>query len=321
MSSLRVADIIAQRLYQAGVRYAFGMPGGEVLTLIDALRKAGIEFILVKHENAGGFMAEGVYHRTGAPAVLVATLGPGALNAVNVVENARQDRVPMIFLTGCVDADEAQTYTHQVLDQGAVFREVTKGSFRVSPAAAGVIAEKAVRLAMRPRQGPVHLDLPISVADAPAEALPPAPPSDMAAMATGETWDQARQWLTEAKRPVIIAGLDVLAETGAAKAVQDFAQSHQIPVITSYKAKGILPEDAELALGGAGLSPLADRHLLPFVAAADLILAVGYDPIEMRTGWRNPWDPSRQRVIEIAHEDNNHFMHHSSIQMVGKILP
>ena len=69
MSSTRLstADVLAQRLYAAGIRHAFGMPGGEVLTLVDALGRAGIEFVLVRHENAGGFMAEGVHHATGAP--------------------------------------------------------------------------------------------------------------------------------------------------------------------------------------------------------------------------------------------------------------
>ena len=85
---LRAADVVARRLYAAGCRYAFGMPGGEVLTLIDALEGAGIRFILVRHENSGGFMAEAAYHRTGAPGILVATLGPGALNGINVVANA-----------------------------------------------------------------------------------------------------------------------------------------------------------------------------------------------------------------------------------------
>lgn len=113
---LRAADLVARRLYEAGCRYAFGMPGGEVLTIVDALEKAGIQFILCKHENSAGFMAEGAHHMTGAPGILVATVGPGAVNGVNVVANAQQDRVPLIILTGCVDATEALTYTHQVLD-------------------------------------------------------------------------------------------------------------------------------------------------------------------------------------------------------------
>ncbi|MEO1456548.1 MAG: thiamine pyrophosphate-binding protein, partial [Pseudomonadota bacterium] len=88
---LTAADLIAQRLHAAGVRHAFGIPGGEVLTLIDALERAGIRFHLAKHENAAGFMAEGTWHATGAPGVLVATVGPGLANAFNVVANAEQD--------------------------------------------------------------------------------------------------------------------------------------------------------------------------------------------------------------------------------------
>ncbi|MEL7304058.1 MAG: thiamine pyrophosphate-binding protein, partial [Pseudomonadota bacterium] len=128
--SLRAADVLAQRLYEAGCRYAFGIPGGEVLTIVDALERAGIRFVLSKHENSAGFMAEGVWQRTGAPAVLVATLGPGVANAVNVVANAEQDRVPLIFLTGCVDEDEAATYTHQVFDHQQLLRPITRDSLR-----------------------------------------------------------------------------------------------------------------------------------------------------------------------------------------------
>ena len=129
---LRAADLLARRLHEAGCRHAFGMPGGEVLTLVDALERAGIRFVLCHHETAAGFMAEGVWHRTGAPGILVATLGPGALNGVNVVGNAAQDRVPLLLLTGCVDADEALTYTHQVLDHQAVFRPLVKAGFRLT---------------------------------------------------------------------------------------------------------------------------------------------------------------------------------------------
>ena len=104
---LRAADVLARTLFEAGCRHAFGMPGGEVLTLIDALERAGIRFVLCRHENAAGFMAEGVHHRDGAPAILVGTLGPGLLNGINVVANAMQDRVPLIVLSGCVDEAEA----------------------------------------------------------------------------------------------------------------------------------------------------------------------------------------------------------------------
>ena len=311
---LRAADILARRLYQAGCRHAFGMPGGEVLTLIDALEKAGIGFHLAKHENAAGFMAEGVHHMNGAPAILVATVGPGAMNGVNVVANADQDRVPLIVLTGCVDDAEAQTYTHQVLDHRAVFAPITKAGFTLSAGAAAVIADKAIGIATEGRPGPVHIDVPISVADAPATdtgtrrvRAAPTVPADLT---------QARDWLAGATRPVIIAGLDVLYDDSAA-ALTRFAETFGIPVITTYKAKGVIPETHPLSLGGAGLSPLADGHLLPFVQAADLVICVGYDPIEMRPGWRDPWDAGRTRVIDIHATPNHHYMHQASLSVIA----
>ena len=311
--NLRAADVVARRLYAAGCRYAFGMPGGEVLTLIDALEQAGIRFVLVRHENSGGFMAEAVYHRTGAPGILVATLGPGALNGINVVANAHQDRVPLIVLTGAVDADEAQTYTHQVLDQPQVFRPITKASFTLSAGAALVITDKALAIATEGRPGPVHIDLPISVADhmVPAAHTPLATRPGPTMPAPGPLLDGARAALARAKRPLMIVGLDAMNDA-AGPALTAFAEHFGAGVITTYKAKGLLDETHPLSLGGAGLSPLADKHLLPLVARADLILCLGYDPIEMRPGWRNLWNPATTPVIDITAEPNRHYMHHAT---------
>lgn len=314
---IRAADALAQRLYRAGCRHAFGMPGGEVLTLVDALESAGIAFILAKHENAAAFMAEGVYHQTGAPGILVATVGPGALNGVNAVANAHQDRVPLIVLAGAVDADEVQTYTHQVLDQQAVFRPITKASFALVPGAAHVIADKAVAIATEGRPGPVHIDVPISVADSLVPAHAPPARADAACTAPARNdLGRARDWLAASVRPLIVVGLDAMTQE-AGDAVTRFAETHGVPVVTTYKAKGLIPEDHALALGAAGLSPLADQHLLPLLKAADLILCVGYDPIEMRTGWRDAWSPREQRIIDITAEPNHHYMHQSSLNIVA----
>ena len=98
---------------------------------MEGLKSSGIEFILTKYENCAGFMAEGGYHADGAPGILVATLGPGVANAVNVVANAFQDRVPMFFITGCVDEREAMTYTHQIIDHSELLKAVTKASIKI----------------------------------------------------------------------------------------------------------------------------------------------------------------------------------------------
>ncbi len=320
----RAADVLAARLYDAGCRHAFGMPGGEVLTLVDALERAGIRFILCKHENAAAFMAEGAWHRTGAPGILVATVGPGALNGVNAVANAHQDRVPLLVLAGCVDADEAQTYTHQVLDQTAVFRPITKATFTLNCDAAHVIADKAVAIATEGRPGPVHIDVPITVAVTPvtpdiaARRVPATPVVPASAQL-----EEIRAHLARAERPILIVGVDALTQgfdvrrTDMAQTLRDFVETFGVPVITTYKAKGLLPEDHALALGGAGLSPKADKVLLPLVQRADLIIGLGYDPIEMRTGWRNFYFPGIQTMIDITAEPNHHYMHQATMNVVG----
>ncbi len=314
------AEILARGLYDAGCRHAFGIPGGEVLTVMHALADAGIEFHLARHENAAGFMAEGVYHMTGAPGILLATLGPGVANAVNVVANAHQDRVPLIFLTGCVDAADAAGYTHQVFDHGAVLGPVTKAALTLAEDEVESQVAKALAIATEGRPGPVHIDIPIGLAGKTQGAARPVDlPDTIAAMpAAGPELTRARDLLAHARRPLLIAGLEVLVQ-GAEATVASFARDFAIPVVTTYKAKGILPEDEPLALGGAGLSPLADTHLMPLIEASDLILLAGYDPIEMRHGWRHPWDPEKTAVIEFVAAPTTHGMHGASLTFVGDI--
>ena len=319
------AEIIGKRLYQAGCRRAFGIPGGEVLDLMQGLKKSGIEFFLTKHENSAGFMAEGGYHADGAPAVLLATLGPGVANAVNVVTNAFQDRVPMIFLTGCVDASDELTYTHQVFNHGELLKSVTKASIKVVDGMVDVSIDKAVSISMDEQPGPVHVDVPISIAskeqltgDASNKKLLSVRNNPLPAVpADGEELETARELLTHAKQPIMVAGLDVLNHNSE-EAVKKFVMDFRIPLITTYKAKGILPEDNPLSLGSAGLSPLADHHLLPLVHESDLIIAAGYDPIEMRSGWRNPWGETA-KVIEFIAVPNTHYMHQADFSFVGHI--
>lgn len=310
------ADLLAARLRAAGATHAFGIPGGEVLALVDALERAGIRFELAKHENAAGFMAEGLWHATGALPVLVATLGPGVANAVNVVANAQQDRVPLIFVTGCVDQALAESYTHQVFDHQAVLRPLVKASFRAAPGTEDLVAEKAVALARRGRPGPVHIDLPISVAEARTPwRTPPATPATQPAVPTDLSF--ARGLLAQAQRPLVIAGLDLVNQGGAA-ALDRCLQRIGAPLLTTYKAKGLVPEDDARVIGGVGLSPKADAIVRPLIDAADLIVLAGYDPIEMRQGWRNPW-PAGKCVIDIVAEDMPHGMHAATLRLEGDV--
>lgn len=289
---------------------------------MDALSNAGITVTLARHENAAAFMAEGVWHSTGAPGILIATLGPGVLNGVNAIANAHQDRVPLIVISGCVDADEALTYTHQVLDHEAVLRPITKASFRLTAEGSDIIADKALTIALEGRPGPVHIDVPIGVAGTRVklETLRRRPMAEPMVPAPGPALQQAREWLTRAERPVMIVGLDAVNE-GAGDTISAVTERLGIPVITTYKAKGMIPETHSMAMGGAGLSPLADSILVPFVKQADLILCVGYDPIEMRPGWREIWDPAKVKVIDISAVPNHQYMHQATMNIVGACAP
>ncbi len=314
-----VSQLLGQRLFEAGCRHAFGIPGGEVLAVMQGIDEAGVQFTLVKHENSGGFMAEGVYHRTAAPGVLIATLGPGVANAINVVANALQDRVPMLFITGCVDEAEAATYTHQVFDHAVLMRPVTKASIRLASGAVEAQIDKALAIAMDDPPGPVHIDVPISLAtreEPPARGarrVRPAP----SAPAPSPALDTAREWLAHARRPVMLVGVEALHHH-AEEEVRALVDSLGIPLVTTYKAKGIVDERHSMVLGGAGLSPLADQVLHPLLRDADLVLLAGYDPIEMRAGWRNVWSDA-QHVVSFTAVSPTHYMHQASHTFVGDI--
>jgi len=317
MTARTGADVIAEALAAAGATHAFGIPGGEVLALVEALERAGIEFVLTKHENSAGFMAEGLWHATGALPVLVATLGPGVANAVNVVANAGQDRVPMVFLTGCVDADIAGSYTHQVFDHQAVLRPLVKASLRADPGAIAPATARAVALAREGQPGPVHLDVPIGAAERPSDEQAAVPPPPRPGPADGACLAAAREILAGATRPLAIVGVDAV-NAGAGPAVTAFCRAAGTPVIATYKAKGLMPDGDPLVVGAAGLSPRADGLLLPLVAAADALVLIGYDPIEMRAGWRHPW-PAATPAIEVTPVARCHGMHTACLTLQGDI--
>ncbi len=314
---MNAAQTIAEGLAGAGCRHAFGMPGGEVLALLDALRVAGIEFTLVKHENAGGYMAEGSWHATGAPGVLLTTLGPGLANAVNTIANAYQEQVPLIVLSGCIDHSAAAQFTHQVIDQTALMAPITKATLRVAKGTAAHVVQKALSIAMADPPGPVHIDLPDTLALSAVEvAQISALETERGQWPDGAGCRLAVEMLRGAQNPIILAGLGAVHH-GAGPAIQALAEKHRIPVLTTYKAKGILPEDHPMALGGHGLSPLSDKSILPLLAASDCVILAGYDPIEMRAGWIRPW--AAENAIEIMHAANDHGMHGAAVRFVGDV--
>lgn len=320
----RVADTVALTLHAHGVRHAFGMPGGEVVTLVDALGAAGVRFLLMRGETAGAMAAGGLGVLTDTPGVLVTTIGPGLANAVNGIADAVQERAPLVVLTGVVDRPIRSRYTHQILDQAALLRPLVKGSFEIEPESAQATVRRAIALALTPPMGPVHLDLAPGIAaladPAPQAAIAPAPTTALPAPGRDDpALADLRARVAAAARPLIVAGFEA-ARAGAGDALLALAQAAGAPVVTTYKGKGLVDETHPRALGAAGLSPKADAALLPLARAADLVLCVGYDPIEMRPGWLDPFAEGAH-VVEISAAPVDHGMHRVDARMIGPIPP
>ena len=313
----RVADRMAATLFQSGIRHAFGMPGGEVTTLLDALECAGIQFVLARNETAAGMMAAGTCLDAKTPGLLVTTIGPGLANAVNGIADAMQERTPLIVISGTIEDHLRGRYTHQVIDHRRLLAPVVKASFEISAQTASAVMARAIRLAMTHPCGPVHIDLSPSLAATPtseASASAFVPSQPVRPDPQDPLLHEVRARLAAAKRPLILAGLDALRDPQSA-CFPALAEHFGIPIITTYKAKGLIDERHPLAIGAAGLSPLADGEILPLLQRAELVVMLGYDPIEMRAGWLDPVADSA-RIIELGH-GHDHGMHVAGLRIEG----
>jgi acetolactate synthase-1/2/3 large subunit len=193
-----------------------------------------------------------------------------------------------------------------------------KGSFEIGPEGAAATVARAVRLAMAAPMGPVHLDLSPEVAAAPSPEAGPIRPAVAAAPGIAPEDPLIRALaarLAGAERPLVLAGFEA-ARHPRADLIRGFLETLGAPVVTTYKAKGLVSEDAPLALGAAGLSPRADADLRALVARADLLLLLGYDPIETRADWLGALgDP--ERVVAVSAAPADHGMHAAGMDVLA----
>ena len=273
------ADLIVATLKEAGIGHGFGIPSGNVLPLIEAMREGGIEFVLTAHEGSAGFAADVMGRMTGRPGLGIATLGPGATNLATGVGDAFLDRSPMIAITCNLNRDQLGRRIQMLIDHHTLFRPITKASFALRPGRIGETVAAAIRIALTEPQGPVHLDLPEDVALAPAEEGVPALDDIPApeAPATGSVAEAAAR-IAGAKRPVAVIGATAmrLREPDLLRAV---VERHNLPFATTTMAKGLIDEDHPLSIGC--IERARRQAQRRFLAGADLVVGLGYDPIEV----------------------------------------
>jgi acetolactate synthase-1/2/3 large subunit len=283
------AEVLARTLKDAGVSRMFGLPGGEMLDFLEAARRAGIRFILTRHEATAAFMADVTGQIQRRPGVCVSTLGPGAVNMTLGVANAYLDRSPVVAITAALARARAPHATHQQLDLNAVYRPFTKQAITLDGEDTEAKVRDALRATRAPRMGPVHIALPSDVArgeDRPSAAAPriglDPPPLGPA---SADAIDRVAAALAAARRPLVILGLDLDPHTDVA-AVRAFVERMDAPTFVTPKAKGMLPEDHRL-FGGVCAGVAGDRVVLDLFERADLLVGVGFEPVESDKLWHH----------------------------------
>ena len=288
-----VAGAIVEVLAEAGVARIFGVPGGgSSLDVIAAAGERGIDFVLTGGETAAAIMAAVTGELTGTPGVVLTATGPGALSAANGVAYAWLERAPLLLLSDCPDHGQRAFATHQTVDQQAFFAPITKESVVLGDDAADEVA-RLLALARAHPAGPVHADLSAAIAKSAApphrRAMPRAAPD--ASLPGSARLGAARALLAGARRPVLLVGLEAREERAGA-ALRQWASELGCPVLTTYKAKGVLPDGDPLAVGQV-TGAVAEAACID---QADLIVCYGLDPVELIP---RPWS-YRAPVLEIA---------------------
>jgi acetolactate synthase-1/2/3 large subunit len=257
----------------------FGVPSGPVLPLIEALRRSSVEFVLTASETSAGFMASAVGYLTGVPGVCVSTVGPGATNLTTGVGCACLDRLPVLALTCNVPSGWLQRRIQMRIDHHELFRPLSKASISLRQDSVAQSIQRAMTLASQEPPGPVHLDFPEDVALADAVECSKAETSPAVLQdRSSEIVKVVQDSLRASRRPLVITGLS-FTRSRAAHELLKFIERQGLPFATTLHAKGFLPENHRNAVGVIGRARRTD--VKRFIDRADLIIAIGYDPIEI----------------------------------------
>jgi acetolactate synthase-1/2/3 large subunit len=304
-----VAQLLAKTLYDRGVRTVFGLPGGEVVELLDALWKASIEFVLVKNESTAVYMADVTARLTGTIGVVLTTLGPGATNAYAGVAHANLDRAPVLIITAQTDPQRNGTHTHQVLDLQACFRPVTKFTAELEAETAPETIQFALSQLLSGRPGPVHLGICSRVALGETRAHADIEQTSRDVDLVPHTM-AIKELLNRSARPIIVAGVGLEPERPYVE-IRALSEALSAPVIDTPKSKATIPANHSLFVGTIGLT--VDDVAYELLDEADCIIALGFDVAELVKPWSQdapliwiaPWqnhDPHIAAVHEYVGE-------------------
>ncbi|MBU1626734.1 thiamine pyrophosphate-binding protein [bacterium] len=312
-----IHDEFAEALYELGVRYVFGIPGGSWIDYMDAMRRVGVEFVLVSNEASAGFMAAVTGRLTGKPGVCYGTLGPGATNLCTGVGCAYLDRNPLIALTHEVLSTFNNRRTQMGIDHQALFKPITKWTTRLRKSRIKETFTKAFEIANSEVPGPVHIGIPSNFEEddnSTNDSL--SLHSSMVPFPDPERIEKMVELFEESQKPILAIGLSSVRSE-----IQDLLlkiiDKHQLPVVLTPMAKGLVSEDHPMYAGV--LFHVLQNYVAKTYKEADLVISIGYDPVEYNY---EDWLPD----VPLIHIDSNpselpRNKYKNVLDIVGEIKP
>ncbi|WP_030159898.1 thiamine pyrophosphate-binding protein [Streptomyces sp. NRRL S-244] len=283
------ADVLVDALRAAGAESFFGLPGESTLPLYDAFRRAGVRHVMARSETAAGYMADACARYTGRAAVADAPGGIGSPLLLPALHEAYNSSIPLVALTSGVPLGQEDRWPTAACRHQEMFRPCVKATVAVPDAARlPELAARAVRLAMRGRPGPVHLDVPSDVLADPAAAEPvvtdgpAAPPTTSRTRPGPAALAQVVDLLTRARRPLLVAGGGVHL-SGAYDQLAALTDAFRVPVATTFNGKGVISETHPHSLGVIGAKGSAGANAV--AERADLVLWVASKAGDKSTGY------------------------------------
>jgi acetolactate synthase-1/2/3 large subunit len=281
------ADLLVKSLEAQGVEHIFGIPGAKIDKVFDTLLDSTIKTVVCRHEQNAAFIAGGIGRMTGKAGVALVTSGPGCSNLVTGLATANSEGDPVVAIGGAVATADRLKQIHQSMNTVNLFHPITKFSAEIdSPESVSEVIANAFRAAESGRPGAAFVSVPkdIMAGTAKGDVLTPVAPGILGP-ADVEAISSAARLIGNARQPVLLLGL-LASQPCAAQAIRGLLAQTKLPVVCTYQGAGVVPRELFDHFGGrVGLfhTQPADKLL----DAADVVLAVGYNPIEYEPGLWN----------------------------------
>ena len=290
------------------VDYVFGIPGAKIDGVFNELEDQGPELIVTRHEQNAAFMAQAIGRITGEPGVVIATSGPGASNLATGLVTATAEGDPVLAIAGQVKRSDLLKLTHQSMDNAALFQPITKYSAEIQdPETISEVIANAYRMAKSSKKGASFISIPQDVVDAPVQGNIIKPLSDpKLGSASADDIRYLAERIREAKLPVLLVGMRGSSEKETL-AIRQLVEKTALPVVETFQAAGVISRELEAHFfGRVGLFRNQPGDML--LKRSDLVIAIGYDPIEYEARNWNAEKDARIIVIDEAPAEIDPFM-------------